>query len=191
VSFPTPDRAVTLLNTDSASVEAAIERAKVRNVPGLAVWHEEPNLGNVVLTAEALGAESALKAVNDVIRFVPPNVAAASKLSPLQLLELRAHRQYIEVLQDRLTTENVTVDVDPALVLQEIELVRSRLRGLEAGDVPAEVKPVISMDATIVPTRIPPARNVVFFSLVATLFAVWMVIYALEVRRLNRWSTSA
>lgn len=191
MSFPVPNRAIAVLNTDSASVEAAIKRAKVRDVPGLAVWHEEPNLGNVVLTAEAQDAETALKSVNEVIMFVPPNVVTESELSSGQLLELRAHRQYIQILQDRLATGSATVDVEPALVLQEIELVQNRLRRLQAEHALAEVKPVISMDASIVPTRTPPTRNVIFFSLIATLFAVWMVIYGLEVRRMNRWPTSA
>lgn len=190
MSFPVSNRAVALLNTDSASVEAAMEKAKVGDVPGVVVWHEEPNLGNVMITAEASDADAALKAVRDVIKLVPPNVVTASKLSPGQLLELRALRQYIQVLQDRLATGNATVDVAPALVLQEIELVRSRLRGLESANILTEAKPVISIEPSVVPTRTPPTRNVVFFSLVAALFAVWMIIYGLEIRRLNRWTTS-
>lgn len=186
MSSPEPNRAIAQLNTSSANMRNAISETEAYTIPGLTIWYDEASTGNIVLVAQALDANVALQAVQSVIARIPPNVAAKTELTPSQLLDLRALRQYLQVLKSRLATGSSTDDIEPALLEQEIALVEGRLRGLEVLDVPAEAVPLIVQEASIVPTRTPPLRNVAFFSLLATLFLTWLIIYSVELRRINR-----
>lgn len=186
LQFPVPNRAIAVLNTDAATMERAIGQADLDKIEGVAVWFEAASSSTMVLTGEAMDADLALSAVQSVIGFVPPNEAIWTVLTPGQLLEMRALREYLRVLEARDAEGSTNDQFDPALMRQELAQVRTRIRNLELSDVPADPIPLISKEATIVPTRTPPTRNVVIFSLLATLFATWMTIYGLEQRRLNR-----
>jgi hypothetical protein len=190
MSFPAPSRATAALNTTGSNVRKAISEIET-GVPDVTISYEEVSAGSILLSAQALDSDIALQAVQSIVERVPANVGAASELTLPQLLEVRALRQYLKVLRSKLAAGLPIDEVEPELLQQEINVVELRLRALEASNTTAEAVPLIARAPSVVPARTPPTRNVVFFSLVATLFFVWLVIYGAELRRINRLPVSA
>jgi hypothetical protein len=197
-AIPSTYSATATLNTDLAAVQLAIERMNLAERADLSLRYDQETLGydqealgydqetpssEIVVTAQAPEQGIALRAVEELIGLIPPNLPAVSMLARDKLLELRAQRQYLKFLQGRLSDRETMDEIGMNFLAQEIELVNRRIAWLGRFGRPAKAVPVVEKGATVVPTRFPPTQNVLVFSYLAVLFTTWIIIYGLEQRR--------